>query len=366
MSSRQITIVNPYEMIKKLNKNTFNQLCNYTRSLIINWNKKNYSGLNVHPSIKNERDYEGLMNFKSAVDRSQCKLIKDLKKKIDDYPTTLQGLKNFLQDLNFKEEKKLNLKNPTSYRIEGSTHEEHHEMYNKIIKNSKQVKLILEIGFNSGNSAFYFLKKCPEANIVSIDLGLHNYGFYSKMFIDHKFPGRHLLLTGDSYIQAKALEWLCDKKFDYIFIDGDHAYESAYYDIFHCKAFADENTTVILDNVAPHRGAGIGPYLALINLYKEHYLHHIEHYELDNYEDGFATYKYVFDNFTKSDIDYVNIERYMPLWLLNGLVDYFKFIRDELTFNQCLEMLTKLLIVFEENNLFIDENINEKIKKLIK
>ena len=360
-------IVNPCDAVKRMNKTDFKNICDYLENLVVSWKDENYSGLTLELDLTNvDRDYDGLIDFKTIVDSVQSKFVRNIKKKIDEFPPTQKGLNDFLNALNFKGEKRLNLWNPTSYRIEGSTCDEHYQIYDQIVENPDSANFVMEIGFNAGNSALYFLNKCPNAKMISVDLGLHSYVFYSKLFIDTKFPGRHLLLTGDSYQQVKTLCDFTNQKFDYIFIDGHHSYVSAHYDITNCRNLSSKDTKIILDNVAPHRGSGNGPYVALLNLYRDKFLHKINHYEVCDYHDGFATFNYVFDDdFEPCQIDYKHIERHMVNWILDGLVNYIEKMSRKMNVSESIKDLRNLMKKFKQHDITIEDQLIERIQKFI-
>ena len=56
----------------------------------------------------------------------------------------------------------------------------------------------MEIGFNAGHSAELFLSNNKNINVLSFDIGGHQYVKYGKEFIDNKYPNRHALILGDS------------------------------------------------------------------------------------------------------------------------------------------------------------------------
>lgn len=122
---------------------------------------------------------------------------------------------------------------------------------------------LLEIGFNAGHSSNLILES-TNLDMVSFDLGYHDYLKYGKEFIDQKFPGRHLLIIGDSTKSLpNYLKQHGEKKFDILFIDGGHDYEIAKQDLENCKHFAHSNTIVIMDDVVSrkelHQHFTIGP-----------------------------------------------------------------------------------------------------------
>ena len=53
----------------------------------------------------------------------------------------------------------------------------------KNIVNDKSIKSVMEIGFNAGHSAELFLSSNKNINLVSFDIGLHEYLKLGKQFI---------------------------------------------------------------------------------------------------------------------------------------------------------------------------------------
>lgn len=114
---------------------------------------------------------------------------------------------------------------------------------------------VLEIGFNAGHSSDTFLKNNKTLNIISFDIGRHDYVSHAKEYIDIVYPGRHTLIIGDS---TKTIPTFIknnkDKKYDFIFIDGGHEYETARADLENCYHLAHENTIVALDDTVFREG----------------------------------------------------------------------------------------------------------------
>lgn len=108
---------------------------------------------------------------------------------------------------------------------------------------------VMEIGFNAGHSAEIFLHFNRTLTLTSFDMGDHHYLNAAKEYIDTAYPNRHSLILGDSvvtvpnYINANP-----NKTFDLIFIDGGHEYEVANADLENCRALANKDTIVIIDD----------------------------------------------------------------------------------------------------------------------
>jgi len=131
----------------------------------------------------------------------------------------------------------------------------------------KDIKNILEIGFNAGHSSEIFLLANPDCNVVSFDIGVHDYVSIGKKYIDLTFPNRHTLIIGNSLETIP--KYYPGFKFDIIFIDGGHSYKTAFNDIINCKRFAHENTILVIDDVVMNkelqRKCNVGPTKALID-----------------------------------------------------------------------------------------------------
>ncbi len=112
----------------------------------------------------------------------------------------------------------------------------------------KQATNILEIGFNGGHSSEIFLAN-TLANVTSFDLGEHHYVIDGKRFIDSKYPGRHMLILGDSHKTIPEFKSFTNKKFDFLFVDGDHSYDGALKDLMDCRDLASPNAVLAFDDV---------------------------------------------------------------------------------------------------------------------
>ena len=117
------------------------------------------------------------------------------------------------------------------------------------IVNNKDIINVMEIGFNAGHSAELFLATNKNINLVSFDIGEHDYVKLGKQFLDNKYPGRLELIIGNSlntipeYINTND-----NKTFDLIFIDGGHDYNISRNDLINCKYLSNNKTIVILDD----------------------------------------------------------------------------------------------------------------------
>ena len=96
----------------------------------------------------------------------------------------------------------------------------------KQISENNNIKNILEIGFNAGHSSCLFLESNNNCNVLSFDIGLHDYFKIGFEYIIKNFNSRHFLIIGNSNITVPLYYKFNPMiKYDLIFIDGGHDYE---------------------------------------------------------------------------------------------------------------------------------------------
>ena len=118
---------------------------------------------------------------------------------------------------------------------------------------------IAEIGFNIGFSSIAFLESAPEANVVSFELDRRAAVEFAKDFVDQRYPGRHELVIGDSRETVPAYADTQGGRFDLVFVDGGHEYETAAADIANARRLAKPGGLVVVDDLIPWFPWGVGP-----------------------------------------------------------------------------------------------------------
>ena len=118
------------------------------------------------------------------------------------------------------------------------------------------VRQVCEIGFNAGHSALYWLASSNTTNLLSFDLGAHDYAKVMAEYMTSAYPGRYQIVWGDStqtvpefvkqmHISGKML--LCDV----IVVDGGHSYEVAIADLRNMRPFAGSQRHLLLFDDLP-------------------------------------------------------------------------------------------------------------------
>jgi|UniRef100_A0A6C0CCN0 predicted O-methyltransferase YrrM len=109
---------------------------------------------------------------------------------------------------------------------------------------NKNLKDVMEIGFNSGFSTLLMLLSNPNINITCFDLGEHTYTIpcYNKM--KETFGNRINIIIGDS---TKTLQNV-NTIYDLIHIDGGHSTEVANSDIINSYRLSRQGTILIMDD----------------------------------------------------------------------------------------------------------------------
>jgi len=133
-------------------------------------------------------------------------------------------------------------------QIEGGSQIEQCRYFMDLLISRPQIKIVLEIGFNTGVSAAYFLSSRDDVIVISVDIGEHKYVNDCKQLINEQFPGRHTLLIGDSKKIIPELIKLGQIFPDLIFIDGDHIAPTPLIDARNCLALARKDTILVMDD----------------------------------------------------------------------------------------------------------------------
>lgn len=122
--------------------------------------------------------------------------------------------------------------------------------YKNLLETNKNIKRIIEIGFNVGLSSFAFLNSREDVKVLSIDLGEYNYILGCKKLIDGYFPERHLLLIGDSTSCLPGIkDFLGGEPVDLFFIDGNHIDPYPQIDLNNAiNCYCDKDTIIMIDD----------------------------------------------------------------------------------------------------------------------
>jgi len=139
--------------------------------------------------------------------------------------------------------------------LEGNIFMEHHttEYTDRFLNKSKNisnlvlnrnVKDVMEIGFNSGFSTLLMLLSNPTLRITCFDLGEHKYTIPCYEKLKETFGERIQLILGDSTQTLTNVNEI----FDLIHIDGGHSTEVATSDIVNSYRLSREGTILIMDD----------------------------------------------------------------------------------------------------------------------
>lgn len=113
-------------------------------------------------------------------------------------------------------------------KIEGWFYPKQMEALYPLVKDLPKGSLLVEIGTFRGKSTRFFSLANPEIRILTIDKGRENQDG-SITFIDKDvlMGGEIFQVAGRSQDVSKSFNW----EIDFLFIDGDHAYQQVLHDI---------------------------------------------------------------------------------------------------------------------------------------
>ena len=114
---------------------------------------------------------------------------------------------------------------------------------------NKNIRNVLEIGFNSGFSALLMLLSNPLMKITCVDLGEHGYSLPCYYKLKETFGDRINIIFGNS---AKVLQNMNECNYDLIHIDGGHSTGIAASDIVNSCRLSKQGTIIIMDDYDFH------------------------------------------------------------------------------------------------------------------
>lgn len=109
---------------------------------------------------------------------------------------------------------------------------------------NKNIKNVMEIGFNSGFSTLLMLVSNPNIYITCYDIGEHKYTLLCYQKLKELFRDRINIIIGNS----KNTLLLDNNKYDLIHIDGGHTIEIAESDIINTYRLSKPRTILIMDD----------------------------------------------------------------------------------------------------------------------
>ena len=182
-------------------------------------------------------------------------------RKIDAMTFFLNNIKDFTINNNINKTKAYINKNllPIIHNcrelLEGNIFMIHHTTYyTDVFKNklknisnlvlNKNIKNVMEIGFNSGFSTLLMLISNPNICISCFDLGEHKYMIPCYEKLKETFGERINIIIGDS---TKTLKNIHDN-YDLIHIDGGHSTEVVDSDIINSYRLSKQGTILIMDD----------------------------------------------------------------------------------------------------------------------
>jgi predicted O-methyltransferase YrrM len=110
---------------------------------------------------------------------------------------------------------------------------------------NRNVRNVMEIGFNSGFSTLLMLLSNPHMKISCFDLGEHSYTMPCFNKLKETFGDRLQITIGDS---CQTLRQVKDVTYDLIHIDGGHSTEVAESDILNCYRLSKKGGILIMDD----------------------------------------------------------------------------------------------------------------------
>jgi predicted O-methyltransferase YrrM len=125
----------------------------------------------------------------------------------------------------------------------------------EFLKSHPEIKNILETGFHIGLSTATMLETREDIIVTSFDIFWFDYTRRAKLLLDMYYPGRNLLLAGNSVVSLPTFfKQFPLYKPDMVFIDGGHERPVPFLDIHYILQSIPEGTWVIIDDYCETHG----------------------------------------------------------------------------------------------------------------
>ncbi len=120
-----------------------------------------------------------------------------------------------------------------------------------------EIKHVLETGFHVGLGTAFMLDARPDISVTSFDIFWFDYTRKAKLLLDIAYPGRNLLLAGNSINSLPTFfaRFPCYKP-DMVFIDGGHERPVPLLDLHYILSAITPGTWVMVDDYCEAHGQG--------------------------------------------------------------------------------------------------------------
>ncbi len=217
----------------------------------------------------NYKDGDFIIHFASTRGWRIFELLQEYASRVVD-SKEMWSLDDYLKIYNF------NLKPLHSSVNEGYMTEAQKGQFHNILNGYKNINTILEVGFNAGHSAEIFLSHFPNASLTSVDINHHSYTPIGVEFFRRKFGAQYQFHEGDSKVVLPNLANMNpSRKYDFIYIDGDHSFQGCYTDIINCQKLATKDTILWVDDYWFEVGAAVNRcvdlgIIEILNIFQSH------------------------------------------------------------------------------------------------
>ncbi len=125
------------------------------------------------------------------------------------------------------------------------------------LREHTEIKQVLETGFHVGLGTAFMLESRHDISVTSFDIFWFDYTRKAKLLLDISYPGRNLLLAGNSISSLPTFfaRFPCYKP-DMVFIDGGHERPVPLLDLHYILSAITPGTWVMVDDYCEAHGEG--------------------------------------------------------------------------------------------------------------